>query len=140
MTWLNLCARLIAKSIPMDRLQEMIVAENEEAKAKQDKRRRKDLGSKHKVLKREQMTSVVWTTPMGLPIAQPYRKATRKQVKTALQTVLITDPNSLAEVNSSKQATAFPPNFIHSLDATHMMLTALECRVSVSAILRRLRT
>ncbi|KAI4519882.1 DNA/RNA polymerase [Schizophyllum commune Loenen D] len=128
MTWLNLCARLIAKSIPMDRLQEMIVAENEQAKAKQDKRRRKDLGSKHKVLKREQMTSVVWTTPMGLPIAQPYRKATRKQVKTALQTVLITDPNSLAEVNSSKQATAFPPNFIHSLDATHMMLTALECR------------
>lgn len=127
MTWLNLCARLIAKSIPMDRLQEMIVADNEQAKGKKDKRR-KDLGSKINVLRREQMTSVVWTTPMGLPIAQPYRKATRKQVKTALQTVLITDPNSLAEVNSSKQATAFPPNFIHSLDATHMMLTALECR------------
>ena len=32
-------------------------------------------------------------------------------------------------VNSVKQASAFPPNFIHSLDATHMMLTALECRV-----------
>ena len=31
-------------------------------------------------------------------------------------------------VNSAKQASAFPPNFIHSLDATHMMLTALECR------------
>jgi DNA-directed RNA polymerase len=28
-----------------------------------------------------------------------------------------------------KQASAFPPNFIHSLDATHMMLTAIECRV-----------
>ena len=23
---------------------------------------------------------------------------------------------------------AFPPNFIHSLDATHMMLTALQCQ------------
>lgn len=34
-------------------------------------------------------------------------------------------------VNSVKQASAFPPNFIHSLDATHMMLTALECRVCV---------
>lgn len=33
-------------------------------------------------------------------------------------------------VNAVKQASAFPPNFIHSLDATHMMLTALECRVS----------
>ena len=34
----------------------------------------------------------------------------------------------LATVNAQKQASAFPPNFIHSLDATHMMLTALECR------------
>jgi DNA-directed RNA polymerase len=23
---------------------------------------------------------------------------------------------------------AFPPNFVHSLDATHMLLTALECK------------
>ena len=35
-----------------------------------------------------------------------------------------------AAVNSAKQASAFPPNFVHSLDATHMMLTALECDVS----------
>jgi DNA-directed RNA polymerase, mitochondrial len=26
-----------------------------------------------------------------------------------------------------KQSTAFPPNFIHSLDATHMMLSAIAC-------------
>lgn len=26
-----------------------------------------------------------------------------------------------------KQRNAFPPNFIHSLDSSHMMLTALEC-------------
>lgn len=49
---------------------------------------------------------------------------------TNVQTVYITDPNSPAEVNAIKQASAFPPNFIHSLDATHMMLTALECKVS----------
>lgn len=36
-------------------------------------------------------------------------------------------------VNVSKQTTAFPPNFIHSLDATHMMLTALECKVPISS-------
>jgi len=63
-----------------------------------------------------------------LPIVQPYRKANRKQIHTSLQTIYISDPNSPAEVNSMKQASAFPPNFIHSLDATHMMLTALECR------------
>ena len=47
---------------------------------------------------------------------------------TSLQTVFISDPNAPSTVNSIKQASAFPPNFIHSLDATHMMLTALECR------------
>ena len=39
------------------------------------------------------------------------------------------DALTLSVVNVSKQVSAFPPNFIHSLDATHMMLTALECRV-----------
>ncbi|KAI6022796.1 DNA/RNA polymerase [Pisolithus microcarpus] len=118
-TWLNLCARLISKSIPGDRLEEAIQREQQ-----------KD-GSSLNVLSRirkEQMAAVVWTTPLGLPIVQPYRKTKRKQIMTALQTVYISDPNSPAEVNGVKQASAFPPNFIHSLDATHMMLTALECR------------
>jgi DNA-directed RNA polymerase len=48
-------------------------------------------------LKKEQMTSVVWTTPLGLPIVQPYRKTKRKQIMTSLQTVFISDPNSPAE-------------------------------------------
>lgn len=26
-----------------------------------------------------------------------------------------------------KQSSAFPPNYVHSLDATHMMMTAREC-------------
>ena len=59
-----------------------------------------------------------------------YRKAKRKQIMTSLQTVYISDPTAPAAVNGIKQASAFPPNFIHSLDGTHMMLTALECRVS----------
>ena len=42
--------------------------------------------------------------------------------------MFISDPNVPSVVNSQKQASAFPPNFVHSLDATHMMLTALECR------------
>jgi len=79
-------------------------------------------------LRKEQMAAVVWTTPLGLPIVQPYRKVKRKQIMTCMQSVYISDPNAPAEVNSQKQASAFPPNFIHSLDATHMLLTALECR------------
>ncbi|KAF7313242.1 DNA-directed RNA polymerase [Mycena kentingensis (nom. inval.)] len=124
MNWLNLCARLIAKSIPGERIPEAL---NEI----QDKRRGDNapLNLPEEELKKEQMTSVVWTTPLGLPICQPYRKIARRQVYTTLQMVYISDPAAPAEVNSQKQASAFPPNFIHSLDATHMMLTAIECNV-----------
>jgi DNA-directed RNA polymerase len=97
-------------------------------------------------MKKEQMTSVIWTTALGLPIVQPYRKSARKQVMTNLQSVYISDPNVPSEgesttsylilesetnlpvlVNTMKQASAFPPNFVHSLDATHMVLTGIEC-------------
>lgn len=103
---------------------------------------------------REQMTSVIWTTPLGLPVVQPYRKDKKKQasffslsrphpisdrvlirltpitqVKTAFQTVFITDPQAPAEVDPRAQSSAFPPNFIHSLDATHMLMTALASKV-----------
>ncbi len=79
---------------------------------------------------KEQMTSVIWTTALGLPVVQPYRKTKKRQVSTAMQTVFIHDPLSNSEVSPAKQASAFPPNFIHSLDATHMILTALECHAA----------
>ncbi|KAH9476822.1 DNA-directed RNA polymerase, mitochondrial [Psilocybe cubensis] len=115
--WLNLCARLISKSVPASRLG-VVVDEV-------DGKRYATLGRKE--VKREQMTSVIWTTMLGLPIVQPYRKISRKQIKTSIQSVYISDPHRSEEVNSQKQATAFPPNFIHSLDATHMLLTAIKC-------------
>ncbi|KAG6896061.1 hypothetical protein C0992_010594 [Termitomyces sp. T32_za158] len=122
--WFAACARIIAKSIPKERLPEAMA----ESKQRIKKQRTKLFTVSDTRLKKEQMTSVVWTTLLGLPIVQPYRKIHRKQVATSLQTIFISDPNSPAEVNSMKQASAFPPNFIHSLDATHMILTALECR------------
>ncbi|CAE6492233.1 unnamed protein product, partial [Rhizoctonia solani] len=109
--WLSISARLIAKSIPSDRMPTVLSATPREAA-------------------RERMTSVIWTTALGLPIVQPYRKAKKKQILTALQSVFISDPNLPTQVDPVKQSAAFPPNFVHSLDATHMMLTALECRAS----------
>ncbi|KAA1474146.1 DNA/RNA polymerase [Dentipellis sp. KUC8613] len=114
--YLTSCARLIAKSVPGTRLTEAMKVE------------RKKSGKTASRLRKEQMTSVVWTTPLGLPIVQPYRKVKRRQIETGLQSVYISDPNVQSEVNTQKQASAFPPNFIHSLDATHMLLTALECQ------------
>ncbi|KAH0833941.1 DNA/RNA polymerase [Lanmaoa asiatica] len=116
--WFNLCAKLITKGVPKERLPEILKPQRANAKADTVEAR----------IRKEQMATVVWTTPLGLPIVQPYRKAKRKQIMTSLQTVYISDPTAPAAVNGIKQASAFPPNFIHSLDATHMMLTALECR------------
>ncbi|KAI8912213.1 hypothetical protein DFJ77DRAFT_542011 [Powellomyces hirtus] len=74
------------------------------------------------------MTSVVWTTPLGLPVVQPYRNYKPRQIQTMLQTITILDRSTPTPVNPMKQSTAFPPNFIHSLDAAHMMVSALECQ------------
>ena len=129
-TWLNLCARLISKSIPPTR----IAAALSPPPARRGNTKKASAPDR---TRSEQMTAVVWTTPLGLPIVQPYRKTKRRQVATTLQSVYISDPNSPATVDSLKQASAFPPNFIHSLDATHMMLTALECQVRLSNPPRR---
>lgn len=72
-------------------------------------------------------STVVWTTPLRMPVAQPYRKATLKEVHTCLQAVTYPVNDQTDPVNRRKQLQGFPPNFIHSLDASHMLLSALQC-------------
>ncbi|XP_068730519.1 DNA-directed RNA polymerase, mitochondrial-like [Montipora capricornis] len=75
---------------------------------------------------------VDWYTPLGLYVSQPYSKnPPRKVVRTKLQWMLIKS-KGLPHIppDSRKQRGAFPPNFVHSLDSTHMMLTALYCQRS----------
>nr|CCW03244.1 DNA-dependent RNA polymerase [Physcomitrium patens] len=69
--------------------------------------------------------SVKWTTPLGLEVVQPYRNPSRHLVKTALQDLHIRSVDVDSPVLKTRQRSAFAPNFIHSLDSTHMMLTAL---------------
>ena len=72
-------------------------------------------------------TSVIWTTPLKMPVVQPYRTPTCRTVQTNLQQVSLTEPTVADPVSKRKQLQGFPPNFIHSLDATHMLLSALKC-------------
>jgi DNA-directed RNA polymerase len=72
-------------------------------------------------------TTIVWTTPLRMPVAQPYRKSGTRTIPTCLQDLLLTIPERSDPVNRKKQLQGFPPNFIHSLDASHMMLSALQC-------------
>lgn len=72
-------------------------------------------------------SSIIWTTPLKMPVVQPYRKDSARAVKTKLQNITISSRHSTDAVDKRKQLQAFPPNFIHSLDATHMTLSALKC-------------
>lgn len=98
--WLALAARRISKSVRLD-------VEPEEGD--------------------EFISSVIWTSPLGLPVVQPYRILKNKLVKTNMQTFVIQDPYGVKKVDGRKQANGFPPNFIHSLDATHMLLSVNKC-------------
>jgi DNA-directed RNA polymerase len=90
MNWLTVSARIISKSVPGDRVLEAMELD----KGKRSKKKTKSAATR---LRKEQMTAVVWTTPLGLPIVQPYRKVKRKQVRASLQSVYISDPNAPAE-------------------------------------------
>jgi DNA-directed RNA polymerase len=71
-------------------------------------------------------TSIIWTTPLKMPIVQPYRKDSVQKIRTKIQDITVTKRSQQDEVDKRKQLQAFPPNFIHSLDATHMTLSALK--------------
>ncbi|KLU93196.1 hypothetical protein MAPG_12133 [Magnaporthiopsis poae ATCC 64411] len=72
-------------------------------------------------------STIIWTTPLRMPVVQPYRLTGMRLINTCLQTLALKTPEASDPVNRRKQLQAFPPNFIHSLDASHMMLSALEC-------------
>ncbi|KAK9676163.1 hypothetical protein RND81_11G058800 [Saponaria officinalis] len=71
---------------------------------------------------------VQWTTPLGLPVVQPYRNFGRRLIKTSLQ--VLTLRHETDKIMVKRQRTAFPPNFVHSLDGSHMMMTAIACKRS----------
>ncbi|KAJ0065116.1 hypothetical protein NL108_005600, partial [Boleophthalmus pectinirostris] len=72
--------------------------------------------------------SVEWLTPLGLPIIQPYHRKRSQLVKSTMQHINLQISHDTKErPDTVKQKNAFPPNFIHSLDSTHMMLTSLHC-------------
>lgn len=84
--WLSMSARYVSKSIPPERLIRALEPVESRSKSKGTSA----VGTR---TSREQMTSVIWTTPLGLPIVQPYRKAKKKQIATLLQSVYLADPN-----------------------------------------------
>uniref|UniRef100_A0A1A8S093 DNA-directed RNA polymerase n=1 Tax=Nothobranchius rachovii TaxID=451742 RepID=A0A1A8S093_9TELE len=72
--------------------------------------------------------TVEWVTPLGLPIIQPYHRTRYQVLKCTMQDINLQISHDTTEMpDTVKQKNAFPPNFIHSLDSTHMMLTSIHC-------------
>lgn len=88
-----------------------------------------------------------WITPAGFPVHQAYEKTTVKQLKVLLGKGLIINKSLETSDNSSstmiqpkikesvkgsidprKQRQGIAPNFVHSMDASHLMLTVLACK------------
>jgi DNA-directed RNA polymerase len=65
-----------------------------------------------------------WVTPLGFPVVQPYRKAKGKLFKVWFQgqRVRLTLRVESREVDKRKHSLSVAPNFVHSLDATHLMM------------------
>lgn len=71
---------------------------------------------------------VAWRVPLvGLLCEQPYRQVEQKQLRSALQRHTLVLRGEATPPARARQRQAFPPNFIHSLDAAHMLLTAHDC-------------
>jgi DNA-directed RNA polymerase len=73
--WLAESARRIAKSVPRS----VVDPETDEIQENLTGKGRKKKTSRQAIAD-QQMTSVIWTTPLNLPIVQPYRKMEHKQV------------------------------------------------------------
>ncbi|MDE1465377.1 DNA-directed RNA polymerase [Spartinivicinus poritis] len=69
--------------------------------------------------------ALTWTTPLGFPVQQNYWKDQSKRVRTSFlgnTRAEFSIKVATANVDKAKQASAVAPNFVHSLDATHLML------------------
>ncbi|KAI1435005.1 DNA-dependent RNA polymerase [Xylaria sp. CBS 124048] len=125
--WLGECAGRVCRALTPEQL-DRIAAENtgDAAKTKY-KRTGKKKGNPLDEIVAQFRSTIVWTTPLRMPIVQPYRKAGTRIIPTCLQDLTLHVPERNDPVHRRKQLQAFPPNFIHSLDASHMLLSALEC-------------
>jgi len=69
-----------------------------------------------------------WTTPLGVVVEQPYRRARVKAVVTMLQSIHFNERDEKCPISPQRQVNGFAPNWVHAMDASHMMCTAIACR------------
>ena len=71
--------------------------------------------------------AIEWVTPLGFPVVQPYRKDRTIQIRTSMSTLYLRSPSEKVPVAPGRQKAGFSPNFVHSIDASHMLAAARRC-------------
>lgn len=82
-------------------------------------------------------TPMSWTAPSGFPVIQIYRQIKHKMSLGPMEELTIRNWNKLYPMDRYKHELAIAPNFIHSLDASHMFMTCEEANkqgITFSAI------
>ncbi|KAI1377750.1 DNA/RNA polymerase [Hypoxylon crocopeplum] len=126
--WLGECAGRVCRALTPEQLDRIANGEALSTKSRSaNPRSTKKARSSTRELLSQFRSTVVWTTPLRMPVVQPYRKSGTRVISTSIQDLTLQVPERSDPVNRRKQLQAFPPNFIHSLDASHMLLSALEC-------------
>lgn len=70
-----------------------------------------------------------WTTPLGFKVYGGYTDYISKRVKTELcGQLILTLANPTHEIHTTKQSKGIAPNFVHSMDACHLMSTVLKAK------------
>jgi DNA-directed RNA polymerase len=122
--WLGEIGGRVCRALTPEQLDRIAEMPDETGKAKKTVKSKADVDDE---MNAQFRNTLVWTTPLRMPVVQPYRKSGTRMISTCLQDLVLTNMERDDPVNRRKQLQAFPPNFIHSLDASHMMLSALEC-------------
>lgn len=83
---------------------------------------------------------IQWTTPMGFIVQQPYMvyQVHTYQMRFLHITKRFYDAEMTGEVDRRKQSQAIAPNFIHSMDASHLQMTvnrAAEAKITNFAMI-----
>lgn len=69
---------------------------------------------------------VRWTTPLGFPVVQPYRRLSRIEIKTEAMIVNVMEMLPHCKPAPGQQSDGCAPNFIHSIDATNLLTAARD--------------
>lgn len=75
----------------------------------------------------EKNRPVQWVSPLGFPVIQTYRKKNEVEVRTMMQKVTLQVEDASLPVRVGRQVDGFPPNFVHSIDASHLLMVATAC-------------